>query len=29
MAEAGIPSLVFTLLWLITKDLQLALISSG
>ena len=29
MLEAGIPSIIFTILWLITKDLRLALISAG
>jgi hypothetical protein len=29
MAEAGIPGLVFTILWLTTKDLRLALIAAG
>lgn len=29
MAEAGIPSILFTLLWLTTKDLTLALTVSG
>ena len=29
MVEAGVPGLVFTLLWLTTKDLRLALIAAG
>ncbi|MDH2416567.1 DUF3159 domain-containing protein [Nocardioides sp. CER19] len=29
MVEAGVPGLVFTLLWLTTKDLPIALISAG
>lgn len=29
MVEAGVPSLVFTLLWLTTKDLRLSLIAAG
>ncbi|GAA1960438.1 DUF3159 domain-containing protein [Nocardioides panacihumi] len=29
MVEAGVPGLVFTLLWLTTKDLRLALVAAG
>lgn len=29
MLEAGVPGIIFTILWLTTRDLQLALIASG